>query len=79
MAVLDGRELAKKLTEQMKEKLRRVTFARAWLWCLWGDDPASQLYVKLKEKAAKHVGIHFERHERPASTSEDDVLRLCAV
>jgi methylenetetrahydrofolate dehydrogenase (NADP+)/methenyltetrahydrofolate cyclohydrolase len=45
---------------------------------LVGDDPASQVYVRNKERAAAEVGIRGEIHRLPAGTPEADVLALLA-
>lgn len=76
MALLDGRELAKKLTDQLKQKIEASNIRPGLAVVLVGNDPASELYVKLKEKAAKYVGIHFERIERPVDVSEEDVIEV---
>ena len=41
-----------------------------------GDDPASHLYVRNKEKACKEVGIRSKEHLLPASVSEKELLLL---
>jgi methylenetetrahydrofolate dehydrogenase (NADP+)/methenyltetrahydrofolate cyclohydrolase len=76
MALLDGRELAKKLTEQIKQKIEASDIRPGLAVVLVGSDPSSHLYVKLKEKAAHRVGIHFERHERPADATEDEIIEV---
>ncbi|MGB4187675.1 MAG: bifunctional methylenetetrahydrofolate dehydrogenase/methenyltetrahydrofolate cyclohydrolase FolD, partial [Limnochordia bacterium] len=43
---------------------------------LVGDNPASQLYVKMKQKACLEVGIHSEEHRLPASISQGRLLGL---
>ena len=43
---------------------------------LVGDDPASQVYVKSKGKAAHACGFHSIQHNLPATTSEADLLAL---
>jgi methylenetetrahydrofolate dehydrogenase (NADP+) / methenyltetrahydrofolate cyclohydrolase len=45
---------------------------------LVGDDPASQIYVRSKGKAATESGIASFEHRRPAATSEADLLALLA-
>ncbi|HEX6843155.1 MAG TPA: bifunctional methylenetetrahydrofolate dehydrogenase/methenyltetrahydrofolate cyclohydrolase FolD [Stellaceae bacterium] len=45
---------------------------------LVGDDPASQIYVRSKGKAATESGIASFEHRRPAATSEAELLRLLA-
>ncbi|MBI5536183.1 MAG: bifunctional methylenetetrahydrofolate dehydrogenase/methenyltetrahydrofolate cyclohydrolase FolD [Deltaproteobacteria bacterium] len=43
---------------------------------LVGDDPASQVYVRNKEKAARDVGIDGVTHRLAATTSEAELLAL---
>jgi methylenetetrahydrofolate dehydrogenase (NADP+) / methenyltetrahydrofolate cyclohydrolase len=40
---------------------------------LVGDDPASQVYVRGKEKAAREAGMNSVVHRMPASASEDEI------
>ncbi len=43
-----------------------------------GEDPASQVYVRSKEKAALEVGIRGRVHALPAATTESELLVLLA-
>lgn len=43
---------------------------------LVGEDPASQVYVRNKEKACHELGFYSEVHRLPASTSQEDLLSL---
>ena len=43
---------------------------------LVGDNPASQSYVRGKNKAAHEIGMHSEQHNLAAETSETDLLYL---
>ena len=43
---------------------------------LVGEDPASQVYVKAKGKAAEGCGFHSVQHTLPATTSEADIVAL---
>jgi methylenetetrahydrofolate dehydrogenase (NADP+)/methenyltetrahydrofolate cyclohydrolase len=43
---------------------------------LVGDDPASDVYIRLKHKAADAVGIEAIDHRLSAVTTEDDLLSL---
>ncbi|MCB9591360.1 MAG: bifunctional methylenetetrahydrofolate dehydrogenase/methenyltetrahydrofolate cyclohydrolase FolD [Sandaracinaceae bacterium] len=45
---------------------------------LVGEDPASQVYVRNKERAAGQAGIRGAVHRLPASTSQSDLLGLLA-
>ena len=41
-----------------------------------GDDPASHLYVKNKQKACDAAGIYIDDHKLPAGTTQSDLLAL---
>jgi len=43
---------------------------------LVGEDPASQSYVKSKERTAEKLGIYSRTLRVPAETSEEEVLRM---
>ena len=43
---------------------------------LVGEDPASQVYVKSKGKAAESCGFHSVQHTLPATTSQADLVAL---
>jgi methylenetetrahydrofolate dehydrogenase (NADP+)/methenyltetrahydrofolate cyclohydrolase len=43
---------------------------------LVGDDPASQVYIRLKHKAADEVGIQAIDKRLPAETSEEELVEL---
>ncbi|NBN62712.1 bifunctional methylenetetrahydrofolate dehydrogenase/methenyltetrahydrofolate cyclohydrolase FolD [Microvirga tunisiensis] len=46
---------------------------------LVGEDPASQVYVRNKDKAAAACGFHSVKHTLPADTAEADLLALVAA
>jgi methylenetetrahydrofolate dehydrogenase (NADP+)/methenyltetrahydrofolate cyclohydrolase len=71
--VLDGRSLAEKIRAAVKEEVAELG-ALKLATVLVGDDPASHLYISLKHKAAKEVGIEPIDHRLPATISEDELL-----
>ncbi len=46
---------------------------------LVGENPASQVYVGAKGKAAKLCGFHSLQHDLPATTTEAELLRVVAT
>src|SRR5207248_11423905 len=73
--VMDGAALAR--------KVRAGVAAAAAEWghvglttVLVGEDPASQVYIGLKHKAATEAGFVAVDHRLPASTTQADLLRL---
>jgi methylenetetrahydrofolate dehydrogenase (NADP+) / methenyltetrahydrofolate cyclohydrolase len=72
---MDGAALAARLREQLKEDvsdLGHVGLATV----LVGDDPASEVYIRLKHKAADAAGIEAVDYRLPVTTSEDELLEL---
>ncbi len=59
--LLNGRELAASLRHELKAKVANLNFLPKLGVVLVGNDPASHLYVNLKEKAAADVGIAVEK------------------
>jgi len=43
---------------------------------LVGEDPASQVYVRNKERACAELGINSWKHHLPADTSQEDLVQL---
>lgn len=80
--IIDGRALAKKFRGEIAEKVRELETATKIVpglaVVLVGDDPASQVYVRSKEKACQEVGIYSVVHRLSAETSTDELLQLIA-
>jgi methylenetetrahydrofolate dehydrogenase (NADP+) / methenyltetrahydrofolate cyclohydrolase len=74
---MDGAALAAKVRAQVKEEVAELGDL-GLATVLVGDDPASQIYIRLKHKAADEVGIRAIDKRLPADTPEDDVLELVA-
>ena len=41
-----------------------------------GEDPASQVYVRMKHKACEEVGVRSFKHELPVETTQEELLAL---
>ncbi len=75
MNVLNGFELAKQCRAELAEKVKKMPRAPKLAVILAGDDPASAVYVRNKEKAAAEVGIE-SLVVRLEKTTRDELLRL---
>lgn len=76
--LLNGKELAAKKREQMKEKVQQLAaqnITPGLAVILIGENPASQTYVRAKQKACANVGIYSKLIERPDHTSEEELLK----
>ncbi len=72
---MDGRVLAARIREELKDEI--AAFGNVGLaTVLVGNDPASQIYIRLKHKAADEVGIQAIDKRLPAETSEEDLVEL---
>jgi methylenetetrahydrofolate dehydrogenase (NADP+)/methenyltetrahydrofolate cyclohydrolase len=78
--IIDGKAVAKEVQKQIKDEVegleRRWGLAPGLAVVLVGDDPASHIYVRNKEKACKEVGIKSFEHLLPATIPERDLLAL---
>ena len=78
--VLDGNAIAEKVRHEVQADvaLFREKHGRApgLHVVIAGDDPASAVYVRNKEKAAKEIGIAGEVHRLPATVTEDELVAL---
>jgi methylenetetrahydrofolate dehydrogenase (NADP+) / methenyltetrahydrofolate cyclohydrolase len=78
--VLDGKGLAETIRAEVRAGVLafRGRFGRSpgLDVVLVGDDPASVIYTRNKERASTEVGIRGKVHRRPASTSDADVVAL---
>jgi len=78
--IIDGKAVAKEVQNQIKAEIeglvRRWSMAPGLAVVLVGDDPASHIYVRNKEKACKEVGIKSFEHFLPATVSEKELLAL---
>ena len=77
--IIDGKEISKKVKEEVRlevEKLKSQGITPKLTVVLVGDDPASQVYVRNKEKSARKVGIESDTIRLPAETSEEELVEL---
>ena len=63
--ILDGKELAEKIKTEVAREVRDLDFTPCLATVLVGDDPASKLYIQIKEKACREVGIKRFRDSCP--------------
>lgn len=79
MNLIDGKSISAGIREELKkrvEALRQKGTAPGLAVILVGDDPASAVYVRNKEKACIETGIFSIVHRLSAQTSEHDVITL---
>ena len=80
--LIDGKAIAKAVRLEVAEEVQAI-FEQDGVKpklavILVGEDPASQTYVKSKEKACAQAGMESESYRLPESTTEEELLTLIA-
>lgn len=79
MAILiDGKALAEKVCAQVKTEAEGLPRRPCLAAVLVGNDPASEIYVRNKERDCVKCGIDSRRFDLPESVSERELLELIA-
>jgi len=80
--ILDGRETAAAIRKEIADRVAIWKAAGgpapALTAILVGDDAASQVYVRNKQKACRDVGMESQVLRKPASTNTEELLILLA-
>ena len=76
--IIDGKKIAAELREELKKKVAEIkstyNSVPGLTVILVGEDAASKIYVKNKEKFAKEVGMNSEVIRYPEKVEENVVL-----
>ena len=80
--ILDGKALSAVVKDEVRSEVAEleIEFGRKPCLCviIVGENPASQVYVRNKVKAAAYTGMESLLIELPASVSEEELLRKIA-
>ncbi len=74
--IMDGKALAEKVKAQIREKASKLRRQPGLAVILVGDNPASQVYVRNKERDCAQCGIMCYDYHLPQDASQEDVLDL---
>jgi len=78
--IIDGKAIAERIRAQIAQEVQQrieAGLSRPGLaTVLVGDNPASQIYVRMKHKACEQVGINSFGYELPADASQEEVEAL---
>jgi methylenetetrahydrofolate dehydrogenase (NADP+) / methenyltetrahydrofolate cyclohydrolase len=76
--IIDGKALAARLRARLAEQVATLPYSPGLVMVLVGDDPASAVYVRSKDRAAIAAGIASHTIRLPADTSEELLIRQIA-
>ncbi len=78
--IISGKAIADEIRAELAERVAALKeehgIVPGLATVLVGDDPASAIYVGMKNKAAGVMGIHSAQHTLPAETTEEELLGL---
>lgn len=75
MKLLEGKKVSEGILENLQAKIAAENIRPCLAVVLVGDDPASHLYVRLKEKAAAQVGIEIKKIVLSETVSQEEVVK----
>ncbi len=76
--VIDGKAVAAALRSRVAAEVATLAYKPGLTVVLVGDDPASAVYVRSKDRAAAGAGIAAQTIKLPAATEEKELLALVA-
>lgn len=76
MELLDGKALANDILDKLSLKVNRLDTAPNLVVIQVGNDPASSVYVRNKERTAERVGINSETVKLSKHITQDQLLDL---
>lgn len=74
--IIDGKKIAADIRLNLKTKINNLTPKPTLAVIILGDDPASEIYVRSKERACTEVGIKAQSFHLPTNTNQQDLLLL---
>ncbi|MCP1660757.1 bifunctional methylenetetrahydrofolate dehydrogenase/methenyltetrahydrofolate cyclohydrolase FolD [Neisseria perflava] len=78
--LINGKEVSQQRLAMVAEEVKKRAAAGLRVPCLAvvlvGDDPASAVYVRNKKRACEKSGVKSLSYELPASTTQDELMKL---
>lgn len=72
--LIDGKKIARKILDGLKEEVGKLTFKPLFCDILIGDDAVSESYVRIKGRQAESVGIDFLLKKLPNTYTTEAII-----
>ncbi len=72
---IDGRKIADKYEELLKEKIKEMDRPPSLHTIFAGEDEGSKVYLGVKNRGCKRVGIETETHRYGSDVSREEIIR----
>lgn len=73
--ILDGKKLSEKILNNLKKEVRKSGKRLKLTAILVGENPASQIFLRQKEKACKIIGVDFKLYQFPESVGNEELIK----
>lgn len=79
MTIIDGKKIAKDIRDDLAKKISKLPTKPTLVVYQVGDNPASNVYVRNKKRAAEEVGIHCEICKFSDTVSKEELYRCIDI
>ncbi len=76
MILIEGKKVAEKRREKIIAKLKDLNGTPSLVVIRVGDDPASEIYIRLKRKMCEELGINFTEYHLEKDITQEELLNL---
>jgi len=73
--ILNGTRLAQRIRSQIRKKLKKLKFTPGLAVIQVGDDPASTIYIKHKQRDCEKVHFHSEVHRLSSEITQQTLIQ----
>ncbi|HMT11331.1 MAG TPA: tetrahydrofolate dehydrogenase/cyclohydrolase catalytic domain-containing protein, partial [Ignavibacteria bacterium] len=74
--IIDGKAVSEEIISEIKSELSANKVTPGLALVLVGNNPASEIYVKMKEKKCAELGYHSVVNRQPENISEAELLSI---
>ena len=74
--VIDGKKISKDIIAEIKAEAEKLKIKPGLVVIVAGDDPASAVYVRNKERACEEAGFYHKTCKLPETVSEEEIILL---
>ena len=72
--ILNGTRLAQRIRSEVRRELKKLTFTPGLAVVQVGDDPASTVYIRHKQRDCEKVHFHSEVHRLPPNITQNALI-----
>lgn len=74
--ILDGKKIATQIRDKLKKKVAKLQTKPTLAIVLVGEEPASEIYVRRKEAAAREIGCNFRLIQKPTRVGQIELEKI---